>query len=162
MPEPKKAPTGLIVVDLQKGFNPPAEQFEGIRAILGEYDVIIATQFFNKVWSLFETELNYTLCQRGSPESEIVIPLNPNLVFDRFGYGLNMHHIEKLKALPVMRWDVVGCDTEACVLSTCYDMWNYGIKFRVLKDLCTSSGGQECHDAAITIMKRSFGKKNIV
>lgn len=157
----KQAKTGLIVVDLQKAFRPPEHLVEGIRSILGDYDIVVATQFLNKVWSLYETELGYTHCQVGSPEAEIVIPLRPKLVFDRFVYGLQAPHIEKLKQLPVMRWDIVGCDTEACVLSTCYDLWNNNIKFRVLKDLCHSSGGTDFHEAALKVMQRSFGAAQV-
>lgn len=150
--------TGLIVVDLQHAFNPPPHLVEGIRTILPEYGIVVATQFLNKAKSLYETQLNYTSCQIGSRESEIVIPLKPKFVFDRFSYGLQPVHIEQLKSCPVASWDIVGCDTEACVLATCYNLWDNGIRFRVRKELCHSSGGIEQHEAALKIMKRSFGQ----
>lgn len=156
--EEKRAQTGLIVVDLQQAFSPPPHIVQGIAEILPQYDVVIATKYLNKKWSLFETELGYTQCQIGSPESEIVIPLRPRAVFDRFSYGLLQAHIERLKEYPVRRWDIVGCDTEACVLATCYDLWDNDIRFTVLKHLCHSSGGQECHEAGLRIMKRSLGQ----
>lgn len=150
--------TGLIVVDLQRAFNPSPQLVSGIQDILSKYDIIVATQFLNKKWSLFETELNYKECQFGSTESEIVVPLRPKNVFDRYSYGLQPAHIERLREYPVQRWDICGCDTEACVLATCYNLWDNGIKFRVLKELCASSGGEQTHQAALTIMKRSFGQ----
>ena len=158
MTNPRLTQTGLIVVDLQKAFRPPASMVEGIKTILPNYDVIIATQFLNRKWSLYETEINYTQCHIGSPEAEIVIPLSPKAVFDRFSYGVQPNHLQKLKQYPVQRWDIVGCDTEACVLATCYNLWDGGLKFRVLKDLCHSSGGPDCHEAALKIMARSFGQ----
>lgn len=150
--------TGLIVVDLQRAFKPPSHIVDGIQAILPNYDLIIATQFLNRKLSLYETELGYTECQLGSSGAEIVIPLKPNNVFDRFSYGLKPAHIERLKEYPVLRWDICGCDTEACVLATCYDLWDNGIRFQVLKDLCASSGGEAVHEAAMTIFRRSFGQ----
>lgn len=156
----KRAQTGLIVVDLQHAFSPPAEIVQGIAEILPKYDIVIATQYLNKKWSLFETKLGYTDCQIGSRASEIVIPLRPRAVFDRFSYGLRQEHIAQLKKYPVLSWDIVGCDTEACVLSTCYNLWDNEIQFRVLMDLCHSSGGKKYHEAALTIMGRSFGLKN--
>lgn len=150
--------TGLIVVDLQRAFHPPAELVENIRQILPEYGIVIATQFLNRPKSSYETQLGYTRCQIGSPESEIVIPLKPAAVFDRFSYGLQPLHIERLKQYPVAKWDIVGCDTEACVLATCYNLWDNHIPFRVLKDLCYSSGGEEQQAAAFKIMGRSFGQ----
>lgn len=158
--EGKPTQTGLIVVDLQHAFFPPPHIVEGIAAILPRYDIVIATQYLNKKWSLFETKLGYTDCQIGSHESQIVIPLRPRAIFDRFSYGLRPEHIAQLKRYPVLSWDVVGCDTEACVLSTCYNLWDSEIQFNVLKDLCHSSGGQEYHDAAMLIMGRSFGMRD--
>lgn len=158
MDSEKIAKTGLIVVDLQKAFRPPPEIVQGIVDILPQYDIIVATQFLNRKWSLYETEINYTECHVGSPESEIVAPLKPKHVFDRFSYGVQAPHIETLRRHPVKRWDIVGCDTDACVLATCYNLWDGNIKFRVLKHLCHSSGGIECHEAALRIMKRSFGQ----
>lgn len=161
MSEQNNLQRGLIVVDLQAAFRPPAWQIAKIENILGNYEIVIATQFLNKVWSLYETELGYTRCQMGAPDSEIVIPLRPKLVFDRFSYGVQSSHIEKLKQFPVKRWDIVGCDTDACVLATCYNMWDNGIRFRVLADYCNSSGGKDVHEAALKIMARNFGKNSI-
>lgn len=155
MPDAK---TGLIVVDLQRAFNPPPELVKGIQDILGNYDIIVATQFINRPHSLFETELKYTRCQVGSPESEIVIPLKPKSVFDRYSYGLQAPHIERLKEYNVPCWDIVGCDTEACVLATCYNLWDNQMKFRILKEHCHSSGGKEAHEAGLKSMRRSFGQ----
>lgn len=131
---------------------------EKIKNIRDGYDVVIATQFINPLWGRFEKILGYKECRLGSPESDIVIPLSPQKVFDRFSYGLQRPHVEALKEYPVRSWDIVGCDTEACVLATCYALWDANIDFRVLKELCYSSGGEALHRAALDIMKRSFGQ----
>src|SRR5690606_19630172 len=127
---------GLIVVDLQRAFSPPAEMVEKIRARLPQYDLVVATQFLNRPGSIYETELNYTRCQIGSVESEIVIPLHPQAVFDRFTYGLQAPHIGWLKKQSVARWDVVGCDTEACVMATCCALWDNQIRVSLIEALC--------------------------
>jgi len=150
--------TGLIVVNLQHARKPPPCLVESIQKISQEYDIVVATQFLNKKLSLFETELGYKESRFGSVESEIILPLRPKNVFDRYSYGLQSTHIERLREYPVQRWDIVGCDTDAGVLATCYNLWDNGIKFRVMKELCHSSGGPEVHNAALTIMKRSFGQ----
>jgi nicotinamidase-related amidase len=152
------AKTGLIVVDLQRAFSPPPDLVTGIQAILPRYDCVIATQYLNHPGSLFETELNYTKCQLGSRESEIVAPLNPVAVFDRYSYGLQKPHIDMLKKQGVDRWDIAGCDTDACVLATCLALWDNGIRFRVIKELCHSSGGAAVHAAALEILKRNFAQ----
>lgn len=155
MTEPR---TGLIVINLQRAFLPPPEMVEGIQAILDNYDVVVATQFLNRPHSMFESELKYARCQVGSPESEIVIPLKPKSVFDHFTYGLQPAHIERIKEYNVPVWHIAGCDTEAGVLKACFDLWDQGIRFRVLKELCHSSGGAGQHEAGLKVMRRSFGQ----
>lgn len=53
---------------------------------------------------------------------------------------------------------VVGFDTDACVLSACFDLFNLGVNFTIIEDGCFSSGGRDMHKAGCKIMKRQFGK----
>lgn len=52
--------------------------------------------------------------------------------------------------------DVIGFDTDACVLSTCFDLFNKGVPFRILANGCWSSGGAKMHKAGLSIMRRQF------
>lgn len=53
---------------------------------------------------------------------------------------------------------VVGFDTDACVLSACFDLFNLGVNFTIIEDGCFSSGGRDMHNAGCKVMKRQFGK----
>ncbi len=150
---------GLIVVALKKAFRPPPEMVENVRAILGQYDIVAASQFLNKSGSHYEERMGYTECRWATEEADIVIPLSPQAVFDRGGYTLQSAHVSWLKKQNVACWDVVGCDTDAGVLATCFALWDNQIVFRVLKDLCHSSGGPELHQAALKIISRNFAQK---
>lgn len=55
------------------------------------------------------------------------------------------------------RVDIIGFDTDACVLSTAFDIFNRDCNMRVLANLCWSSGGRDMHYAALQIMQRQFG-----
>lgn len=54
--------------------------------------------------------------------------------------------------------DIIGFDTDACVLSACFHVFDMGCNMRILTDLMWSSGGKKMHEAAIAIMERQFGK----
>ena len=56
------------------------------------------------------------------------------------------------------RVTVVGFDTDACVLATCFDLWDKQVNLRILANGCYSSGGSKMHNAGLSIMKRQFGK----
>lgn len=151
------APKGLIVVDLQNAFQPAQKVVDGIHNILGEYDVIIAMRFINMPGSLFESEIDFRRCYKDCPDAEFVIDLKATQIFDHVSYGLVPDQVEKIKAYGIERWDICGCDTHACVLSTCFSLFDVGIKINVLGDLCTSSDGDKMHRNALKIMERCFG-----
>lgn len=52
---------------------------------------------------------------------------------------------------------IIGFDTDVCVLSTAFNVFDMGCKFRVLKDLCWSSGGKIMHLTGLAVMERNFG-----
>ena len=52
--------------------------------------------------------------------------------------------------------DVIGFDTDACVLSMCFDLFNVGCNIRIIADGCWSSGGKEMHKHGLAIMRRQF------
>lgn len=56
---------------------------------------------------------------------------------------------------------LVGVDTDACVLATAIDLFEMGIKPIVIEDCVGSSGGEECHEAGMLLLKRSIGKEQI-
>ena len=53
---------------------------------------------------------------------------------------------------------VIGADTDACVLSACFDLFNLGVNFRIIVDGCWSSGGRAMHAAGLKVMERQFRK----
>lgn len=53
---------------------------------------------------------------------------------------------------------VVGFDTDACVLSACFDLFDLDVNFKIIVDGCWSSGGKKMHQAGLEVMKRQFGK----
>ena len=54
--------------------------------------------------------------------------------------------------------DVIGFDTDACVLNECFDLFNKNIDFRILVNGCWSSGGKHMHKAGLLVMRRQFNK----
>ncbi|MFT9057807.1 MAG: isochorismatase family protein, partial [Ethanoligenens sp.] len=55
----------------------------------------------------------------------------------------------------------VGIDTDCCVLKSATDCFERNIPFEVLINYCATNGGKESQDAAIRVMQRTIGKKNI-
>ena len=84
-----------------------------------------------------------------------------NNLIDHYGYGIPHKHMEKL----VNKYRgavVIGADTDACVLSTMFNLWDNNIKPTLLTDYCISSGGQEYHECALKLMMRQFGPRCVI
>lgn len=55
-------------------------------------------------------------------------------------------------------YDIIGHDTDACVMAVAFQLFDKGYDFRVLTKWCYSSGGIEMHRMAVELMKRNFGR----
>ena len=54
--------------------------------------------------------------------------------------------------------DIIGCDSDACVLATCFALFDGGYQFKILTPYIYSTGGDVMHNEAYDIMVRNFGK----
>ena len=54
--------------------------------------------------------------------------------------------------------DIIGFDTDACVLNACFDIFNLGCKMRILTKYIYSSGGMLMHLCGKLCMRRQFKK----
>ena len=62
-------------------------------------------------------------------------------------------HVEKEDNI-----DIIGCDSDACVLALCFSLWDNGYtNFHILTDYIYTTSKDFDNDAVIKIMKRNFG-----
>lgn len=55
----------------------------------------------------------------------------------------------------------VGIDTDCCVLKSATDCFEKNIPFKILMNYCASNGGESSQEAAIKVLNRMIGEKNI-
>ena len=147
----------LIVVDLQEDFKVEPYYSKIINYIKNnkdKYDQIIATRFINTPDSPFVQKLNYDGAMTRSK-----LEFSYNILFGKHTYGCGSGFYKYLKEDNIY---IVGCDTDACILAMCYEMFKYNMNFYILSKYCYSSGGEEFHKSAIDIIKRNFGENTIV
>lgn len=145
----------LLIIDLQKGFDPSDEIQQEILSIAPTYDVVVATKFENGN-PLFRSVRN---CDDLTAEEMELCELPATAtVFKKTGFGLPVEVIEYLKHNGVMTVDVVGYQTEACVLACVFQLWDAEITPVVLEHLVgTREKYQHHHERALAIMRRNFG-----
>ena len=156
----------LLVIDMQKGFINENTIFliDKIRDLLNNdyFDKIAFTKFINYSDSYFVKKMNYKRCMDKN-DCEIVIDTLDNKVLEKGKYSVfNDEFRDYIMENKISEIYLAGVDTDACVLSTAFDLFENGYDVYVLKDYCASSGGISYHEAAISILKRNIGKKQVI
>lgn len=142
----------LLIIDLQKGFDPTDEMVSGFLEKAKQYEVIVATKFVNGN-SLYQTVLDYP--EVNTEEGELAPLPEGTKIFEKTGYGLPTELLQYLKENSVTNVDIGGLETDACVLAAMYDLWDAEIQPTLLKDLATTPDS-ELQKAAHLIAKRNF------
>lgn len=161
----------LIVIDLQEGIisDKTVKVAKNIRDLLdsGKYYAVIATKFTNMPGSSFDSFLGWTGMM--GEEEQALLPFveeHADIIVNKCSYSCvkNTNFIQSLVALYDGLPDevtLVGVDIDACVLATAIDLFEMGIKPIIIEDCVGSSGGDECHEAGMLLLKRSIGKEQI-
>ena len=140
----------LIIVDVQVAFSPPAALLKKIETYARGFDRRVFTRFVNPPGSLFRTTLKQTSCAPNTRDVALLVePQRGDLILDKTGYGLNVRHIAKVKALGAKTVTVCGLDTDACVLGVMFSLFDAGIVCVARRDLCWSSTGLQREGIAI-------------
>ena len=148
----------LVVVDLQKEF---AKNIKGRKIYQkavnyvynnkDNYSYVFAAIYKQEPREFvnMHRKLNYREC-------EIIEPIE--FPYDQLYYhsGYSIDEYPNFGKGDVV--DVIGFDTDACVLAACFDLFNKDCDLRILTKYIYSSGGDSMHNHGLAIMKRQFGK----
>lgn len=148
----------LIVIDLQEEF---AKGFKGkniykralnyVYANKDKYHCVFAAVYQQDTMTFInmQRKLNWDECQSVKP-----VEFPYDRIYYHSGYSIN----EYPNFQQGDRVDVIGFDTDACVLAACFDLFNIDCDLHILTDYIYSSGGEDMHKHGLAVMKRQFGK----
>lgn len=157
----------LLIVDVQNGFLSENTNYivPKISQLLlsKKFNKIAFTQYFNADSSPYEKYLNWFKLKTNE-EQAIARDLMPyaHLVFRKNIYTAINPEVENfLKNNNIDAVYIAGIDTDCCVLTSAVDLFQIGIRPIVLADYCASNGGSESHAAALRVLVRLVGEKQI-
>ncbi|WP_291520462.1 hypothetical protein [Acidithiobacillus sp.] len=143
--------SGLLVIDLQFGFSPKPDLVDRIRDAAQDYSVVVATRFCNPPGSLFRMRMN------DGNDGGSVIDVGHEVIIEKPGYGLNQAAITVLREFTgITEWGLVGSRTGACIMACGFSLWDAGIPFHVIRNLCAAEKGPMC-EAISTVLQQKFG-----
>lgn len=171
----------LLIIDTQKGFlnKYTVDTKEKIDLLMDDsfklfdYKNIVATKFFNDENSLFRKNLKWNKMSFHDDDTNLIptVAEKHTQIFAKSTYSIGedcLNYIKELKknyhdktGMNDFSVDIIGFDTEACILSTCYKLFDNNIDFTVIDELCGSSSGANYHELGIQIIKQSFGKQSV-
>ena len=155
----------LLVVDVQRGFiNQFTRHIPGrVKTLIetGKFDPVLYTRFVNSPGSPYQTLLDWHACV-GPPETELVEELSPfaeqRNIYTKHGLtGMPNELSARLRSDGLRQINVVGLDTDMCVLKIAMDIFDQGIEPIILVDCCASTAGLQSHLAGLAILSRNIG-----
>ena len=144
----------LLVVDLQREFVKDAagedryrKSLEYIKKNRDKYDCVIAFVYRNDGNPNMKRLVGWE-----DVSKPMVLEFKPDRTYFHSGYSVHKHLIISESDTV----DVFGFDTDACVLAACFELFDLKCNFRILSDLCWSSGGEAMHTCGLSVMSRQF------
>lgn len=153
----------LLCIDWQKGFkNSNSKKIlnQMHKVAYGyKWDKIIQTMWFNTMdeGNLYIKNLNYNECQVEGKDAGLIKLFPKAIVLPR----VKMYSCITPDMTAILKYNmdiyITGLETDACVLGTCFSLFDLGIQFKVVTD-CVATKNDELDLMAKKIMERQFGK----
>lgn len=159
----------LLLIDIQDGFmnevtkHIPTNVIKHIENF--DYDLVIATRFINKTESLHKSELNMKDMTMLSSHAKLVHGIKEvsDIVLMKSTYTSLTEDVAKLLDKNELREVyLAGLNTDTSIMATAFDLFDKGIKPKILSHLCATVNGKERNECALEIMKSAIGEKNIL
>jgi len=157
----------LLIIDLQNIFleKVPSPFIAKLVGFIDQWpkEQLYWLRYLNLPDSLFAKCIDWQECMT-SPGKDLITPAGHETrrVIDHFGYAPPPELIAEFKKVGYQKVSICGVDTDACVMAHTFSLWDNDIQPIIHANYCASSGGDEMHKAAISMMYRQFGTACIV
>lgn len=147
----------LLVVDLQKQFKDKNGEYErivsNIDSLKSNYEKVYATVFTQIDNPNYITKLNWNGCKNCS-HKDLEFDIDIENVIIKNGYGIKniTNYFSSDDEI-----DIIGCDSDACVMAVCFQLWDLGYNFNILSDNVYTTASYYSNESINKILKRNFG-----
>lgn len=160
----KPSRNALLIVDVQKEFltDTTRDRVPEIQRLTetGRYDCCILTYYKNTLQSPFYNRLHRYSGLDACSDSLLIHPPAglPTVVEEKTTYGLPHQDLPRLVG-QCSHIDLVGFDTDACVIASAITLFDEGYDFDVLGEYCASTNGRDYHEAGMKIINRVLARQ---
>ncbi len=174
--KPKSVFEVLLVIDLQKQFKDKNGKYEKcvnfVKEHFNDY-YVIGSLFRNFDDSMYEKHLGWSECKDVTYSfpglsSDVEYPYH-ELICKNDRYNINgtneldcLNIYDKAREytgehIPKIKYYIIGCDADACVMATAFELWDRQYDFEILTDYIYTNAEDFSLDDVIKIMRRNFG-----
>ena len=166
----------LLVIDLQKQFKDKSGQYEKcvnfIKEHFNDY-YVVGSLFRNYDDSMYEQHLGWSECKDviynySGISPDVEYPYHKLLCkADHYGINANgvLDGLDICKAaseytgdfMPKIKYYLIGCDADACVMASAFELWDRRYDFEILTDYIYTNAEEFSLEDVIKIMRRNFG-----
>lgn len=160
----KPSQNALLVIDVQREFltDCTRDRVPGIQKLVetGGYDYCILTYYKNTPQSSSYGRLHWYEGLDACADSLLIHPPEglATVVEEKTTYGLPHEDLFRLVGL-CSHIDVVGFDTDACVMAAAVNLFDAGYDFDVLGEYCASTNGPDYHEAGMKIINKVLARQ---
>lgn len=160
----KASQNALLIIDVQKEFltDSTRDRVPAIQTLAetGGYDYCVLTYYKNTPGSASCRRLHWYDGMDASAASLLIHPPAgvPTVIREKSTYALAQQVLSDLMGL-CAHIDLVGFDTDACVMATAIALFDGGYDFDVLGDYCASTNGRDYHEAGMKIIHRVLDRQ---
>lgn len=158
--------SALLIIDVQVGFVNGATRHvvPKVEALQKQYPHVYATRFINAEGSPYRNLLDWHRFYESSDDVPLAFnPVDGVIVIDKQVYTcVTPAFLDDLRSKGIEEVAICGIDTDACVSACAVDLFENGIRPILLSEACASHAGAEYHEAALRILTRLIGKRQIV
>ena len=157
----------LLIIDVQNGFVSDTTQFvlPRLHQLTSEFTdgPIVATKFINQDGTGF-TDIMHWGRLKNEPETSLIpfVEERSSLIVEKNTYTAYIPEVVVFfQRNNIREVYLAGIDTDCCVLATAISLFEHNIRPVVLERYCASNGGEKSHLAALRVMERTIGRKQI-
>lgn len=158
--------SALLIIDVQNGYiNQHTKHIPAfVEKEQEKYELVWATKLEYSAKSPFINirKLNGFRDIENPTELAFNIRLDAK-IFIKHGYSaVSKEFLQELSGHGITTIDLVGVDTDQCVLATSLGLFDMSITPKIIVDGCASTGGTEAHNAGLYILRRALGYQNMI
>ncbi|HEY1073116.1 cysteine hydrolase family protein [Brevundimonas sp.] len=141
-----------MVIDAQPSFSPPPWLVQGIERLIGTMPSVATVERHDQAVTPFQRQLGWT------PDPDDHSLIAADIIHVKHGYAPTPATVAHLKALNPERVLVCGIQTDTCVLTAGFALFDAGLTPTLISDLTVGSSLDRSGELGARLWRHHFGQ----